>query len=126
MTQTASSPRGHQLTVSGHGVAALSYKDRLPDAYQHLAPAVPALLGPEAGLEVAAGEELLSAVWRTSSYLETVQWELDAAHESLRQAVQRAAHSGIGRGELLQAANMTSEELETALTEALPVYPAAY
>lgn len=66
----------------------------------------------------AADGEHLSAVWRTSSYLESVQWELDAAHESLRQAVQQAASSGVDQGALLQAANMTSQELEAALLDA--------
>jgi hypothetical protein len=74
-------------------------------------------------MEPAAGEDFLAAVWRTSSYLETVQWELDAAHESLRQAVQQASGYGVDRGALLQAANITPEEL-AALLDTTPAYPA--
>ena len=70
------------------------------------------------GPETCADGEHLSAVWRTSSYLESIQWELDAAHESLRQAVRQAAGSGVDHGALLQAANLTSEELEAALLDA--------
>ncbi|MEA3552008.1 hypothetical protein [Pseudarthrobacter sp. C1] len=70
--------------------------------------------------------EHLSAVWRTSSYLESIQWELDAAHESLREAVQQAASSGVDHGALLQAANMTSQELEAALLDAPPAWPTGF
>ena len=76
------------------------------------------------GPEAFADGEHLSAVWRTSSYLESIQWELDAAHVALRQAVQQAATSGVDHGTLLQAANMTSEELEAALLDAPSAWPA--
>lgn len=73
----------------------------------------------------AAGDGYMSAVWRTSSYLETVQWELDVAHEALRQAVQQAARCGASQSALLQAANMTPDELATALLDTPPGDPAA-
>lgn len=74
--------------------------------------------------EAAAGGVPLSGVWRTSSYLESVQWELDAACESLKEAVQQATGSGGDYGALLQAANMTSQELEAALLDAPSAWPA--
>lgn len=125
MTQTASSPRSHQLTVSGHtpairfphpdlsvpGFASAGLAERLEDS----APAVEP--------EPAPGD-VLSAVWRTSSYVETVQWELDSAQESLLQAVRRAAMTGVAHDELCAAANLTPEELSDALLEA-PATPAA-
>ncbi|TLM88039.1 hypothetical protein [Pseudarthrobacter sp. NamE5] len=127
MTQIASGRRAHQLTVSGHGIAT---------TVQHMNPqmglfpkpqASATTLGqdPEPGMETAGTEELLAEVWRTSSYLETVQWELDNAHQSLQQALQQAASSGVDHGALLQAANLTSEELETALLEG-PDSPGAF
>ena len=139
MTQMATGRRGHQLKVSRPGAAnAVQQADPLG----HLYAAGPASLdsgasvsfdGPgtaaapvlAAATGAAAGEDYVSAVWRTSSYLETVQWELDVAHESLRQAIQQAASHGVDQGALLQAANMTPEELATALLDSPPVFPAA-
>lgn len=125
MTQIASGRRGHQFTVSGHGPAlGIQQQELGRKAYSSvLAPAVPAAAEP--GMEAAASEELLAEVWRTSSYLETVQWELDNAHQSLQQALKQAAGSGVDRGALLQAANLTSEELEAALVDA-PAPPAFF
>lgn len=139
MTQMATGRRGHQPKVSRPGAAnAVQQADPL----DHLYAAGPVSLdsgasvsfdGPgtaaapvlAAATGAAAGEDYVSAVWRTSSYLETVQWELDVAHESLRQAIQQAASHGVDQGALLQAANMTPEELATALLDSPPVFPAA-
>jgi hypothetical protein len=118
MTQVASSPKGHKLKASGLGAAA---------PFQNIDPgfcglsALPgfAPVGPFAGANQPGGEpedgDLLSALWRTSSYLETVQWELDAAQEAFLTAVQQAANSGVGQDELCRAANMTPEELDALL-----------
>ncbi|MHC6591353.1 hypothetical protein [Arthrobacter sp. C152] len=120
MTQTASSPRSHQLTVAGHGPAIRFPHPDLPvpgfagaglAARLEDVSAVPVTV-PESG----AGD-VLSAVWRTSSYLETVQWELDSAQESLLQAVRKAAAAGVAHDELCAAANLTGEELAAALAE---------
>ena len=121
MTQTASSPRSHQLTVSPHA-AALRFPH--PDLPVHAFPndGLAAWLedaAPAFDPEPAPGD-VLSAVWRTSSYVETVQWELDSAQESLLQAVHRAAMAGVAHDELCTAANLTSEELAAALLEASP------
>lgn len=139
MTQMATGRRGHQLGVSRPAAAnAVQQADPLG----HLYAAGPVSLdsgasvsfdGPgtaaapvlAAATGAAAGEDYVSAVWRTSSYLETVQWELDVAHESLRQAIRQAASHGVDQGALLQAANMTPEELATALLDSPPVFPAA-
>lgn len=132
MTQMANGLRGHRLKVSGHGAANARQQnnplDRVPPALPTAA-AVGAVAGQlslgehapgdTGGPEAAAGQ-YLSAVWRTSSYVESIQWELDAAHASLRQAVQQAASSGVDHSALLQAANLTSEELEAALLDAPP------
>ncbi|WP_066273200.1 hypothetical protein [Arthrobacter sp. OY3WO11] len=140
MTQMATGPRGHQLRVSGFGAAKVVQQN---DPFGHVYAA--AAVSPDdagaqvsfegagpaaaplsfAGTDAAAGEDYVSAVWRTSSYLETVQWELDVAQESLRQAIQQAASHGVDQGALLQAANMTPEELATALLDSAPVFPAA-
>ncbi|NUP58611.1 MAG: hypothetical protein HOQ06_03935 [Pseudarthrobacter sp.] len=125
MTQTASSPRSHQLTVSPHAATIRFPHPNLP---------VPGYAGAglAAGFEDAdplfdpepAPGDLLSAVWRTSSYLETVQWELDSAQQSLVQAVRKAAVAGASQDELCAAANLTPEELRAALLES-PGGPAA-
>jgi hypothetical protein len=75
-------------------------------------------------VEAGDGDELLAAVWRTSSYAESVQWELDAAQASLLRAVQLAVQSGVEHDELCRAANMTSAELSAALQELPPASPA--
>jgi len=149
MTQTASSPLGPQLTVSVPAVDAgaavqdavlpdLGFPDPvLPD------PVLPAegfaaaagLAGPLAAgplapeldphLAVAAEEEdVLSVVWRASSLVESMQWELDNAQEALRQAVRAASTAGIAQDELCSAANLTAEELAAVLLAA-PGGPAA-
>lgn len=134
MTQVADSPRAHRLKASGHAIPerlqqgdvlvhGLSMFAGEPSvlplgAVEHEAQA-PAVQEPDL-LEYEAtegGEELLMAVWRTSSYLEGVQWELDAAQSSLFRAVRDAARSGVEHGELCKAANMTPGELAAALQE---------
>ena len=128
MTQTASSPRSHQLTVSGHGPAIRFPHPDLPVqgfAGAGLAAHLEGLAaGPVMAPEPAAGD-VLSAVWRTSSYLETVQWELDSAQESLMQAVRKASAAGVAPEELCAAANITPEELTAALLDG-PAGPAAF
>jgi hypothetical protein len=76
-------------------------------------------------LAVAAEEEdVLSVVWRASSLVESMQWELDNAQEALRQAVRAASTAGIAQDELCSAANLTAEELAAVLLAA-PGGPAA-
>ncbi len=146
MTQTASSPLGPQLTVSVPAVgAAATIQDAvLPDAVVPVPvlpdPVLPAegfaaaasLAGPlaagplvpelEPHLAVAAAaaeeEDVLSVVWRASSLVESTQWELDNAQESLRQAVRAASTAGIAQDELCSAANLTVEELAAVLLAA--------
>lgn len=135
MTQTAHGLTSHTVDVPGRRAAETARRGApLVQASPAVATAAPgAAAGDPAAWELAPWErapaehggfgaivdsEHLSAVWRTSSYLESIQWELDAAHESLRQAVQHAASSGVDHRALLQAANMTSEELEEALLDA--------
>lgn len=140
MTQMATGRRGHQLRVSRPGTANAVQQN---DPLDHLYAGGPVSLGDSgasisfdgagpaaapvlvAGTGAAGEEDYVSAVWRTSSYLETVQWELDVAHESLRQAIKQAASHGVDQGALLQAANMTPEELATALLDSPPAFPAA-
>ena len=135
MTQTASSPLGPQLTVSAPGLGAAVHEDLAPGqgfaAAAGLAgplaagplganPLV-AELAPGLGLAVAAIEEegdVLSEVWRASSHLESMQWELDNAHESLRQAVRKASAEGVAHPELCTAANLTRDELAAVLVAA--------
>ena len=138
LTQMATGRRGHQLKVSKRGAdTAAQQNDPLANAYisgpAAAAPfsfadagmdAAPVAAG-MAGTEAPAGEDYVSAVWRTSSYLETVQWELDVAHESLVQAIRQAAGHGVDQAVLLQAANMTPDELTTALVDTPPAFPAA-
>lgn len=137
MTQIASGPRGHQLDLSVYGSPCkvtdgdLFFQGhsapsggRAP-ALAGLAPAEPLLGGPASASTDFAGAEggaevetdVLSTVWRTSSYLETIQWELDTAQASLMQAVQAAAQSGVCTDELCRAANLTPEELAAALAD---------
>jgi hypothetical protein len=138
VTQMATGHRGPQLRVSRTGTGkAAGQNDPLDNAYisgpDAVAPFSFAGAGMDAapvaagmtGTEVPAGEDYVSAVWRTSSYLETVQWELDVAHESLVQAIKLAAAHGVDKAVLLQAANMTPDELATALLDAPPAFPAA-
>ena len=134
----ATGHRGHQLRVSRTGTGkAAGQNDPLDNAYisgpAAAAPfsfagagmdAAPVTAG-LAGTDAPAGEDYVSAVWRTSSYLETVQWELDVAHESLVQAIRQAAGHGVDQAVLLQAANMTPDELATALVDTPPAFPAA-
>ncbi|MEE9098099.1 hypothetical protein [Pseudarthrobacter phenanthrenivorans] len=140
MTQTASSPLGTQLTVSlpAAGAGAAAQDAVLQDSVLS-DPVLPAegfaaaasLTGPlaagplapelEPHLAVAAAaaeEDVLSVVWRASSLLESMQWELDNAQESLRQAVRKASASGIAHAELCAAANLSPEELATVLMAA--------
>lgn len=141
MTQVADSPRAHKFKASGHGIPERLQADVLVHGLSMFAgePPVlplgtveqwapePAALGPDL-LEreaVKDDEELLAAVWRTSSYLEGVQWELDAAQSSLFRAVRDAARSGVEHGELCKAANLTADELAAALEEFPPASPAA-
>lgn len=138
LTQMATGRRGHQLKVSRPGPAkAAPQSDPLANAYisgpAAAAPFSFAAAGADAApvaagmaeSEAPAGEEYISAVWRTSSYLETVQWELDVAHESLVRAIRLAADHGVDQAVLLQAANMTPDELATALVDTPPAFPAA-
>jgi len=139
MTQTASSPLGPQLTVSVPAVGAPAQDDVVP--VQGFAEAAglagPLAAGPLAGgplapeldpglgLAAAAGIEeevdVLSVVWRASSHVESMQWELDNAQEALRQAVRAASTAGIAKDELCSAANLTQDELTTVLIAAAPV-----
>ena len=120
MTQTASSPRSHQLTVSGHGPTIRFPHPDLPVegfAGAGLAARLEEVSATPVTAPGPAAGDVLSAVWRTSSYLETVQWELDSAQESLLQAVRKAAAAGVAHDELCAAANLTGEELAAALVE---------
>ncbi|MGN6443167.1 MAG: hypothetical protein ACTHL6_14885 [Arthrobacter sp.] len=139
MTQTASSPLGPQLTVSVPAVGAPAQDDVGP--VQGFAEAAglagPLAAGPLAGgplapeldpglgLAAVAGIEeevdVLSVVWRASSHVESMQWELDNAQEALRQAVRAASTAGISQDELCSAANLTQDELTTVLIAAAPV-----
>lgn len=127
MTQTASNALGPQLTVSVHGPGAPARDAVLPvegfAAAAGLAgplaagPLAPELQ-PHLGLAAAGLEEegdVLSEVWRTSSHLESMQWELDNALQSLHQAVRNASAAGVAHHELCTAANLTAEELAAVL-----------
>ncbi|RAX18558.1 hypothetical protein DC347_00330 [Pseudarthrobacter sp. AG30] len=122
MTQTASNP-GPQLTVSVPAAGApakpaVHVQDF--DAAAGLAatlgggPLVPQI-DPEAIAAAGDAEDVLTEVWRTSSYLEGKQWELDSALEALRQAVRKASSAGVARDELCTAANLSAEELAAIL-----------
>ena len=123
MTQIASNPRSHQLYGSGHGP---SLDSRPADPFARglsVLPDVPASPGeaaPDSG-----DSDLLAAVWRTSSYLESMQWELDAAQGALMQALREAAGAGVGQDQLCKAANLTAGELADVLEELPPAFPAA-
>jgi hypothetical protein len=54
-----------------------------------------------------------------------MQWELDTAQESLRQAVRKASAAGVADGELCTAANLTPEELAAVLMAGAVVSPVA-
>ena len=138
VTQMATGRRGHQLRVSRTGTGkAARQNDSLDNAYLSGPDAAAAfsfagagmdaapLAAGMAGTEAPAGEDYVSAVWRTSSYLESVQWELDVAHESLVQAIREAAGNGVNQAVLLQAANMTPDELAAVLVDTPPAFPAA-
>lgn len=129
MTQTASNARGPQLTVSAPGPSAPAQDAVLPVeglaaaaglagplAAGALAPELQPHLGLAAGL--AEEGDVLSEVWRTSSYLESMQWELDNAQQSLHQAVRNASAAGVTRDELCTAANLTAGELAAVLMAA--------
>ena len=131
MTQTASNP-GPQLTVSVPAAGALAQSAAHVQDFDAAAgraatlgggPLVP-LLDPETALAAGDAEDVLSEVWRTSSYLESKQWELDSALEALRQAVQKAASAGVAQDELCTAANLSAEEL-AAILPAPDAVPAA-
>jgi hypothetical protein len=135
MTQTASNPLGPQLTVSAP-VPGAAVQDPLAPVQAFAAAAglagplaagplaagpLLAELEPDLGPAVAAIEEegdVLSEVWRASSHLESMQWELDNAHESLRQAVRKACAGGVPHTELCTAANLTPDELAAVLVPA--------
>lgn len=138
MTHTANSSPGPQLTVSvpGSGLTpqnhALQDAAAVPEFAAAAGLAGPLAAGPltpelepHIGLAVAAvdEEDVLSEVWRTSSHLESMQWELDNALESLRQAVRKASAAGVAEDELCAAANLTADELAAVLTAA-PAGPA--
>lgn len=142
MTQVADSPRAHRLNPSGHGIPErLRQADVLVHGLSMFAgePSVlplgtvqqgapePAVLEPDLLEREAAkdDEELLAAVWRTSSYLEGILWELDTAQSSLFRAVRHAARSGVEHGELCKAASLTADELAAALEEFPPASPGA-
>jgi hypothetical protein len=136
MTQVANSPRGQELGTSGYGIAEAAGLALVPALPGQGAPSLlgagalePAGAGLGIGLPSGelpdAGEDLLAAVWRTSSYVESMQWELDAAQGSLFSAVQQAAHAGIAHDELCKAANMTAVELAAALQVLPPASPVA-
>ena len=143
MTQTASSPLGPQLTVSVPAVGAgATVQDAVLPDLGFTDPVLPDTVLPAEGFAAAAGlagplaagplapelephlavaaeeEDVLSVVWRTSSLVESMQWELDNAQESLRQAVRAASTAGIAQDELCSAANLTAEELAAVLLAA--------
>ena len=139
MTQTAGNPLGTSLTVSVPEVAAVHESVEPAQAFAAAAglagPLAAGPLAPElephlalaaAGVEEAIEEEdVLAEVWRTSSRLESMQWELDTAQESLRQAVRKASAAGVADGELCAAANLTPDELTAVLLAAAVVSPVA-
>jgi len=143
MTQTASSPLGPQLTVSVPALdAGAAVQDEVLPDLGFPDPVLPDPVLPAEGFAAAAGlagplaagplapelaphlavateeEDVLSVVWRASSLVESMQWELDNAQESLRQAVRAASTAGIGQDELCSAANLTAEELAAVLLAA--------
>lgn len=124
MTQIASNPRSHQLHGSGHGP---SFASQPVDPFARGLYVLPDMAWEPAAVEAApesGDSDLLAAVWRTSSYLESMQWELDAAQGALMQAVRQAAGAGVGQDQLCKAANLTTEELAEVLEELPPAFPA--
>ncbi|MDQ0729905.1 hypothetical protein [Arthrobacter sp. B1I2] len=123
MTQTASNPLGPRLSVSvpepGSAVQGFAAAAGLagPLAAGPLVPELESHLGPAAAVVQEEGD-VLSEVWRTSSHLESMQWELDNALESLRQAVRRASAAGVAHDELCTAGNLTPDELSAVLVPA--------
>jgi hypothetical protein len=130
MTQIASNPRSHQLYGSAHGPAFTSqpvdpFALGLP-MLQDVAAEPLAATGqavPDSG--DSGDSDVLAAVWRASSHLESTQWELDAAQGALMQALRQAAGAGVGQDQLCKAANLTTEELAEVLEELPPAFPAA-
>ena len=123
MTQIASNPRSHQLYGSGHGP---SFTSQPVDPFARGLYVLPDMASEPAAVEAApesGDSDLLAAVWRTSSYLESMQWELDAAQGALMQAVRQAAGAGVGQDQLCKAANLTTEELAEVLEELPPAFP---
>lgn len=128
MTQTAGNPLGTQLIVPVPEVAAVQEAVEPAQAFAAAAGlAGPLAAGPlapelEPHLALAAAgieeEDVLAEVWRTSSRLESMQWELDTAQESLRQAVRKASAAGVAHDELCTAANLTQGELAAVLVAA--------
>jgi hypothetical protein len=57
----------------------------------------------------------LDGVWLAAARLESLQWEIDAAQESLAKAVKAAAAQGAERTALRTAAGLTEAELEAVL-----------
>lgn len=126
MTQTANGGVRPQLTVSLFGTAQTQPDAASASTFAHAAglagplaagPLAPEL-EPHIALAVAAVEDegdVLAEVWRTSSHLESMQWELDNALESLRQAVRKASAAGVAQDELCAAANLTAHELADVL-----------
>jgi hypothetical protein len=139
MTQTAGNPLGTPLTVSVPEVAAVHESVEPAQAFAAAAglagPLAAGPLAPElephlalaaAGVEEGVEEEdVLAEVWRTSSRLESMQWELDTAQESLRQTVRKAFAAGAANDELCTAANLTPAELAAVLAAAASS-PAAF
>lgn len=129
MTQTANGGVRPQLTVSLFGTAQAQPDAAAASTFAAAAglagplaagPLAPEL-EPHIALAVAGAEgegDVLSEVWRTSSHLESVQWELDNALESLRQAVRKASAAGVAQDELCAAANLTAQELADVLEPA--------
>lgn len=126
MTQTANSGLGPQLTVSlpgtGPAPSAAAVAPDFAAAADLAGPLAAGPLTPELEPHIAlavtgADDEgdVLSEVWRTSSHLESMQWELDNALESLRQAVRKASACGVAEDELCTAANLTADELAAVL-----------
>ena len=124
MTQIASNPRSHQLYGSGHGP---SFASQPVDPFARGLSVLPDTASEQVAVEAAdsGDSDLLAAVWRTSSYLESMQWELDAAQGALMQAVREAAGAGVGQDQLCKAANLTAEELAEVLGELPPAFPEA-
>jgi len=57
----------------------------------------------------------LDRVWLAAARLESLQWEMDSARETLAAVLRRAAASGASLAALGAAAGMTRAELEAVL-----------